>query len=201
MPFDALTAPQQVHGGEVLQVEADDVGRGRDGRASAMPFVDGLITDRRAVPLILLSADCPLVCAFDPERPAVGAVHASWQGTMARASENLIRQMHRCFRSDPDRLLTAIAPSAGPGAYEVGPEVCRIAQSRFEDADAWFTPGRGDRFLFDLWSANRQQLIAAGVSPDRVEVAGLCTISDGRFWSHRREGADAGRFALFIGLM
>ncbi|MBI4580236.1 MAG: polyphenol oxidase family protein, partial [Planctomycetes bacterium] len=53
---------------------------------------------------------------------------------------------------------------------------------------------------FDLWAANRRQLTAAGVPADRVETAGICTICDQRFWSHRRDGESTGRFALFVGL-
>jgi len=198
-PFEQLTRPEQMHGGEVLPIEEGDVGCGRYGRGSGVRFVDGLITDRVRVPIVLLSADCPLVCAYDPGRPALGAVHASWQGTIARAAENLVRQMERQFGSDPNRLLAAIAPSAGPCCYEVGEEVRRIARTRFNDADRFFVP-RGDRLIFDLWSANRQQLIDAGVPSGKIEIAGLCSICDQRFWSHRRDGPDAGRFALFLAL-
>lgn len=199
VPFEALTSPEQVHGCEVLRIEVDDVGRGRDGRASAVRFVDGLVTDRRHVPIILLSADCPLVCAYDPDRPAVGAVHASWRGTVAGAAENLIRQMQRGFGTDPGRLMTAITPSAGPCCYQVGDHVRRIARSRMNHSEAHLVE-RGGRTFFDLWGANRRQLIGAGVQPGRIEIAGRCTICDRRFWSHRRDGPDAGRFALFIAL-
>lgn len=197
--FERLTSPAQVHGGEVLPVEAADIGRGRDGRDTALRFVDGLICDSPGVPLILMSADCPLVCAYDPDRPAVGAVHSSWQGTVAGATSQMIRLMARRYGSDPARLWTAIAPSAGPCCYEVGDEVRRIARTRLDDADDFFSP-RGERFLFDLWEANRRQLIAAGVRPEHIETGGLCSICDRRFWSHRRDGATAGRTALFISL-
>ena len=197
--FDALTSPEQVHGGDVRVVELDDVGRGCDGRGSAVPFVDGLMTDRPGVPMVLLSADCPLVCAYDPDRPAVGAVHASWRGTVAGAASNLVGQMARAFGSDPARLLTGIAPSAGGCCYEVGDDVRRVARTRLADADGYFVE-RAGRLFFDLWSANRKQLIDAGVGPEHVEVAGICTICDARFWSHRRDGAEAGRFALFVSL-
>ncbi len=199
LSFDELTSPAQVHGAEVLCVEHDDIGRGRDGRHSAVPYVDGLITDRPGVPLILLSADCPLVCVYDPKRPAVGAVHASWQGTVARAAENLVRQMVSAFGSDPAELLAAIAPSAGPCCYEVGDDVRRLARTRLRDADALLHP-RGDRYLFDLWTANAHQLIESGVAPASIETARLCTLCDPRFWSHRRDGQNAGRFALFLAL-
>lgn len=197
--FEALTSAQQVHGAEVVLIEPEDVGRGRDGRASALPFVDGLLTDRVGVPLVLLSADCPLVCVYDPDRPAVGAVHASWRGTVAGAAENLVRQMQRLFDSVPGRLRAAISPSAGPCCYEVSEIVRRVAKTRLRNADACFADTDG-RLRFDLWKANHQQLLACGLTPDRIEVAGLCMICDKRFWSHRRDGADAGRNALFVAL-
>jgi len=199
VPFDKLTSPEQVHGGEILDVGNGEIGCGRDGRASAVRFVDGLICDRPGVPIILLSADCPLVCAYDPDRPAVGAAHASWQGTMAHASENLVTQMKRVFGSDPSRLLTAIAPSAGPCCYEVSDEVRRIAAGKLAHVQDCFSVRNG-RLMFDLWAANRGQLLGAGVRKENIEVAGLCSICDERFFSHRRQCADAGRFALLIAL-
>jgi YfiH family protein len=215
LPFERLTSPAQVHGGEVVPVTASDAGCGRDGRGSAVKYVDGLVTNDPGVPLILLTADCPLVCAYDPVRRAVGAVHSSWQGTVAHATAQMIRVMQQAFGSDPGDLLAAIAPSAGPCCYEVGEDVRRIARTRLPDADVFFSlfrfavQGRGggdepkhrpSRLTFDLWSANKQQLLDAGLRAANIELAGLCTICNPRFWSHRRDGVAAGRSALFLGL-
>ena len=92
-----------------------------------------------------------------------------------------------------------IIPAAGQCCHEVGHHVRRVARTRLADADECFVE-KGGRVLFDLWTANRNQLIAAGVRPDAIETAGLCSICDHRFWSHRRDGTDAGRTALFLGL-
>lgn len=195
--YDRLTSPSQVHGADVLVVEDLDIGCGRDGRGSAVPNVDGLMTDRPDVPLILLSADCPLVCVYDPERRAVGAVHASWKGTVARAAEHLVHRMQAEFGSVPGRLVAGICPSAGPCCYEVGRDVLRIARTRLDDADGCFVH-RDGRMYLDLWRANRQQLESAGVPGESIETAAMCTICDTRFWSHRRDGETAGRSALFV---
>jgi YfiH family protein len=199
IPFDRLTAPAQVHGGDSLLIEDCDVGRGRDGRETAVAYVDGLLTDRRDVPMIVLSADCPVICAFDPRRPAIGAVHASWQGTIALAAAQLVRMMTRAFDSDPAQLRAAICPSAGPCCYEVGEEVRRVARTKLNEADSCFVE-RGEKLYFDLWTANRRQMLDQGVSPAHIELAGLCSICDSRFWSHRRDGAEAGRFGLIAAL-
>jgi len=197
--YERLTSPSQVHGADVLAVDDLDIGCGRDGRGSAVPNVDGLLTDRPDVPLILMSADCPLVCVYDPDRRAVGAVHASWKGTVGRAAEHLVHRMQAEFGCDPARLVAGICPSAGPCCYEVGRDVLRIARTRLDDADACFVHRDGRMFL-DLWQANRRQLIAAGVPAESIETAGLCSICDPRFWSHRRDGEHAGRSALFVAI-
>lgn len=48
----------------------------------------------------------------------------------------------------------------------------RIACSRFEEIEGCFRPSR-DRYIFDLWEANRRQLISAGVTPNHIETAGI----------------------------
>jgi len=197
--YERLTSPQQVHGPDIVSIEDHDIGRGRDGRESAVKFVDGLICDRPGVPIVLMSADCPLICVYDPKRPAVGAAHASWRGTVAGIAGNLVDRMVADFGSEPGRLIAGIAPSAGPCCYEVDGEVYRIARGRFADADDYFS-AKGDRYLFDLWQANRWQLIGRGVRPENIETARLCSICDRRFWSHRRDGDNAGRFGLFVAL-
>lgn len=197
--YDRLTSPSQVHGADVLRVEDGDIGCGRDGRGSAVPNVDGLLTDKPGVPLILMSADCPLVCVYDPIHRAVGAVHASWKGTVAGGAEHLVHRMTAECGSDPAQLLAAICPCAGPCCYEVGREVQRLARTRLVDADACFVT-RDGRLYFDMWQANRRQLTGAGVPDENIETAGICTICDPRFWSHRRDGETAGRFALWVAL-
>ncbi len=199
VPFERLTSPEQVQAAEVVRIEPNDWGCGRDGRGSALKYVDGLLCDTPDVPLILMSADCPLICVYDPARPAIGTVHAGWQGTVAGAAENLINQMRRAFGSAPADLIAGISPAAGPCCYEVGPEVRRIAATRLPDADE-VVAVRNGKLTFDLWNANRNQLLRAGLLAENVELAGLCSICTPNFWSHRRDGADAGRTALFVAM-
>jgi copper oxidase (laccase) domain-containing protein len=54
----------------------------------------------------------------------------------------------------------------------------------------------------DLWAANRQALIEAGIPSEQIEVAGICTQCESeRFFSHRANGGQpAGRFAALIRL-
>ncbi|RIK65833.1 MAG: hypothetical protein DCC65_11945 [Planctomycetota bacterium] len=199
LPFDRLTAPDQIHSPHVLRIEPGDVGAGRDGRHTAIKFADGLICDLPGVPVIQFSADCPLVLVIDPERRVFGTAHSSWRGTVTHIVVEMIDRLRSEFGVEPARCLAAICPCAGPNRYEVGDDVRRIALSRLKDGARYFRPHTSGKWFFDMRAANAAQLVACGVSSERIHVADHCTMSDDRFYSHRRDGADTGRFALVAG--
>jgi YfiH family protein len=199
MSFDRLTCPAQVHGGEAVVITDDIVGAGRFGRDDAVPFVDGLVTDRPGVPIINLSADCVLVLSYDPVRRAVGSAHASWRGLVAGVAANLITQMRRSFACDPANIRAGIGPSAGPQRYRVREDVIRVLATRVEDPERYLVRDGGGVNL-DLWRLANDQLVGAGVPSEAIETARLCTMSDARFFSHRRDGQETGRFALMCAL-
>ncbi len=198
LPFSRLTAAEQIHSGHVLRVLPSDVGAGREGRDSAIRFIDGMVCHLPGVPLIMFSADCPLILAVDPVRRVFGMAHASWRGTVAGIAIELVRQLGQEFAVRPEDLLVGVGPCAGPEAYEVGEEVVRIFSARLAAAGRFLRP-RGDRYLLDLRAANAAQLFEAGVRPEHLTLADHCTITDPRFFSHRREGAATGRFAIVAG--
>lgn len=199
LPFERLTAPDQIHSPHVLRIEPRDVGAGRDGRQTAMKFVDGLICDLPDVPVMQFSADCPLVLVVDPRRRAFGTAHSSWRGTVTHIVVEMIERMRREFGIDPARCTAAICPCAGPDRYEVGEDVRRIAISRLKDGERFFRPHTPGKWLFDMRAANADQLLAAGIPAEQIAIADHCTMTDSRFYSHRRDGAETGRFALIAG--
>ncbi len=198
LPFENLTAADQIHSPHVIRLTRSDIGAGRDGRQTALKFIDGLICDLDDVPVMQFSADCPLLILVEPQRRVFGTCHASWRGTVAEITMELVRQMKREFEVDPARLIGGLCPCAGPTEYEVGDDVRRIALARLPDAERFF-PRVADRWRFDLRSANLDQLARSGVSPGNISVASICTLSDDRFYSFRCEGDKAGRFALAAG--
>jgi copper oxidase (laccase) domain-containing protein len=53
----------------------------------------------------------------------------------------------------------------------------------------------------DLCTTNRQQLLMAGLQPEHIEIADICTsCHTERFFSYRRENGITGRFAVMIAL-
>lgn len=162
--------------------------------------VDAIITDQPDTPVMTFSADCPLVLVYDPGRRVVGLVHSSWRCTVALSTQRLVETMRSHFGCAPADLLAGVGPSAGPDRYEVKEDVYAAARE-LPDRDALFRRQGDGRMTFDLWESNRRQLVEAGVRPDNVEVAGICTMTDTeRFYSFRREGAGCGHFGLMAGL-
>lgn len=186
---------RQVHGGTVLTVRTP----GLAGEA------DGLITDRPGLAILGRSADCPLILAAG-RRPdgtmAVGMAHASWRSTVRGITASMINRLRDELGVDPTSITAGIAPSAGPCCYEVGDEVREEARERLGgDAVRFFASSPAGHWHLDLWAANLAQLTDAGVPLDQVDNAAVCTICRGeRFWSWRRQGAAAGRFAALIGI-
>jgi len=190
--LDAVAFCNQAHGAEVIRV------------ASGGPVGDGdaLVTAQAGVGVMGFAADCPLVLAADASGPAVGVAHASWRGTVRGVARRMIEQLNAAFGTDPSDVVACIAPSAGPCCYEIGPDVLDAAVRHLGlAAEHFFRERRPGTFVFDLWAANRDQLIRAGVRPGNVHVAGLCTICrNDLFPSYRAEGPAAGRFVAAIGI-
>jgi hypothetical protein len=185
----ALVCARQVHGRRVLPVGEADRGRGAREWESALDAVDGLVTDVAGLPLGVVVADCVPVYLIDDELRAVGILHAGRRGTLGNISGAGVQALWQAYGIEPEEIHALIGPSAGPCCYEVSPEMA----AAFADAGL---PVR--RRHLNLWQANALQLKAAGVRPERIEISGICTICDGRFYSHRADGTGSRNLAVVM---
>ena len=141
---------------------------------------DGIATARRDVACVVRAADCVPIALVAPE--AVAMLHGGWHGLAAGVVEEGVRALRALGASE---IRAAIGPHARVCCYETGDEV--------HAAFAHLGPATRRGRHTDLEAITRLLLERSGV--DEVHAAGLCTIcSDAEtFWSHRREGARAGR--------
>lgn len=204
--LDSWVCGRQVHRANVATVDAGDRGRGARDPETAIPDTDALVTATRGVTLVTLAADCPLVGVVDPGVPAVGLAHASWRTTVAGLVSLMVGRMVSAFGCRPARMRAGIAPSAGPCCYEVGEEVREAARQvgpvcRQAGRAERFFPVRDGRLHMDLWAANIAQLVEAGVPPEAVDVAGVCSICHpDQFFSYRAMGSPVGHIGFLLGL-
>lgn len=174
----------QVHGNACVRAD----GLGVPGAA------DASWTDVPGVVCAVLTADCLPVLLCDRSGTAVAAVHAGWRGLAAGVIENAVRTMGRA----PEGLIAWLGPAIGRTAFEVGPEVRGAFIERNGEDGAAFVPGRGDRWMCDIYALARHRLARAGVGP--VFGGTFCTVAEAeRFFSYRRDGV-TGRMAALIWL-
>jgi YfiH family protein len=160
----------QVHGTAVRRV-------GDGAEMSEDVEADGQATALRDLGAMVLTADC-LPVALGARGGAVAMVHAGWRGLAAGVLEEGARAVREL--GGTGEIVAIVGPGAGACCYEVGEEV----HAAFGGAH------RAGRSI-DLKAIARERLLAAGV--DDVRDVAACTICDERFFSHRREGARAGR--------
>ncbi len=193
---------RQIHTDGVVVVGAEDAGRGSTEEDSIVQDADALVTDTPGLPLCVTLADCVPVVIFDPVRRVLGLAHAGWGGTVSRISSRTVEVMRERFGCDPAGIVAAIGPSIGPAGYEVGEDVIERAREGYGDrASEILEPGPGGRAFFDLWTANRIDLEASGVSAGKIEVSGIASNERlDEFYSHRHEGDRTGRFLTLVSL-
>src|SRR5205807_7130475 len=101
---------------------------------------------------------------------------AGWRGTSASIVIKAIAQLKKEYGADPTGLCAALGPAARACCYEVGSEVIERFKELFPQSDYLFTPTRAGHARIDLQTANRDQLIAAGVSRERIHDTSFCNI-------------------------
>jgi YfiH family protein len=178
----------QVHGADVRQIESlADAKPAEDAHGDTV-YCDALVSNIPGVMVGVKTADCVPILIGDPKTGAFAAVHAGWRGTFAGIVFHAIERLMKEYNSEAKDLRVAIGPAAAACCYEVGSEIIDGFQERFPYADSLFTPTREGHARLDLLKANHNQLTSAGVDPDRIHTAPLCTMDNtDLFFSYRRE--------------
>lgn len=197
--LEQLLRVHQRHGAAVRVIR-----RGETTATSAAerPDADALVSNASGFVLAVQVADCVPILIADRKSNAVAAVHAGWRGTCAGVVSAAIAALKREFDCAPRNLVAAVGPSIGPCCYEVGRSVLdqfRLAGVPQDLLARWFPETDGASIRLDLQTANRDQLVAAGMRADDIYLCGLCTQTHRDvFDSYRAEGEQAGRMAALI---
>lgn len=175
---ERLVGLTQVHGADVIRVEAPWA-------AGEGPRADGMVTNKRGLPLGIVTADCAPVLLVDAAAGVVGAAHAGWRGAVAGVLEATVAAMV-ALGALRARIAAAIGPCIGGESYEVGTDLRDAVLARQARDERFFGPARrAGHWQFDLPGYCAARLHAADIS--EIDVIGIDTLTeDGRFFSHRR---------------
>jgi len=184
-----LTTANQIHSDIRLTPEEDDAREG-----------DALLSQNRGTLIGIKTADCGPILIGDPKTGMMAAVHAGWKGTLGRIVEKTIADLNEKFRVDPKSCVAAIGPSACGKCYEVGPEVAEQFRNEFRAWDEFMKlEPEKEKANLDVASANRRQLLEAGLLAANIHLSSQCTMHQNElYFSHRREHGH-GRLLSVIG--
>lgn len=187
-----LANPKQTHGDlffDARDRESLEAQRASDGSFVRFGEYDAILAPvsqnlpKERVAYAIATADCvPVVMRGDL---GWALVHAGWRGL----ANGIIGKVAKALG---DLEQVAIFGCAGGAAYEVGLEVVNAI-----GATAVYKVTHGNKCVLDTADTARQQLLPY-VDLEHIESAGICTIEDVRFHSHRRDGEQAGRSLTFV---
>ncbi len=109
-----VVTPYQIHSAEVIVAE-------RPWSRETMPRCDAIVTKVPGLAIGVLAADCAPVLFADADAGVVGAAHAGWRGAIDGVTDSAIDAMIG-LGARRERIVAAVGPCIGVGAYEVGPE-------------------------------------------------------------------------------
>lgn len=196
-----LVFSHQVHKTNIHVVSAEDKGKGYV-RSNDLREIDGLITNVPGVPLITFYADCVPLYFLDPVKKAIGSSHAGWRGTVGKIGKITVERMIETYGSDPKDILVGIGPSIGLCCFEVGEEVAIEFKKAFPShQDDIIKAGQMDKYMVDLWTANKYALLEAGIAEKNIQITDLCTkCNTDYFYSHRGHHGKRGSLAALMEL-
>ena len=177
LPGTTLVTLRQMHSPDVVTVTAPI------GEANR-PAADAMVTDRPALILGILTADCVPVLLADRDAGVVGAAHAGWKGAISGVTDRTIAAMEQ-LGARRGRIGAAIGPCIGRASYEVTSDFARHFEEQDADNSRFFTSGREGHCQFDIAAYVAASLAGAGI--ERVEMLDEDTYSQpDRFFSYRR---------------
>ena len=192
----------QVHGADVRVVHTAEEAKPAENQLGETIFCDVIVSNAEGVLAAVKTADCVPILLGDPVSGAFAAVHAGWRGTLAGAVIVGVERLANEYDARPEDLRVAIGASAGPCCYEVGSEVIEAFTKRFADGEKLFTETRPGHAMVDLLTANRDQLQSAGVLPERIHIAPLCTMCrTDLFFSYRKEKSLHGKVGRLMAVV
>lgn len=182
-----ITVMRVMHGNEYQQVSKV---------LSTSPLaVDALITDRPGTTLGLLTADCIPLIFFCPETQSLALVHLGWKNNDIYFAQTIVKALHQTYQVDPKNLVAYLGPAILGTSYRYQTDSVR---ERFDQKWLPYLTDQVDGFTrVDNVSFCFDQLLRSGLLEENINLSGIDTGSDQRFYSHHQSThhhEPAGRF-------
>jgi polyphenol oxidase len=191
-PLQQLLFLQQVHSADGLYIARDTPCHS----AFTVPG-DFLITQRCAVALGVVTADCLPIIIYHHSPRLVAVIHAGWRGSVGQIVVRALREMGRVVTLNYDQLTVFFGPSAGACCYTVGDAV-RVAVQNYWFHDAVLTKS-GEEWFFNIPLFNQLLLQEEGIAATAfVSTYHECTLCNEQYCSYRRESSTMRQMTVVV---
>lgn len=178
-----LVYMNQTHGNNVVIVDENS--------PKLIDNCDGIITNTKDLPLMVMVADCIPILFYDEKKGVIAAVHAGRNSTFLKIAEITIEKMIKNFGCFVGDICVEMGPSIQKCCYEVSDELLKIVKTSF-----------GEQFCIgnniDLQGINKMLLEKMGVK--NIKISSVCTKCSNEPYFSFRKNPKTGRFAGIIKL-
>ena len=117
---------------------------------------DAIITEKKNLPIAVLTADCVPILIFDKNRKMIAAIHAGWRGAYGGIIQNVIKFMF--YKGcNPKDMIVAIGPCISLNNYEVKKQFKDRFIRKYKNNIKFFKNKR-DKIYFDLPNYTKKQV-------------------------------------------
>lgn len=198
---NTIVRPNQKHTDCVEKVDSasEDLG---------MREIDGLITNKKDINLLLTFADCTPIILYDPVNKAIGNIHSGWRGTVQKIGKKATLKMMKEYGSKPEDIIACFGPAIGQCHFEVEEEVKNIFENEFGKFTKKYEIIKKQSILKDGVQKynintnliNRLELEELGLLPKNIIESGICTVCNSDLiHSYRANKEKFGLNATIIG--
>ncbi|MBM4165593.1 MAG: peptidoglycan editing factor PgeF [Ignavibacteria bacterium] len=186
IPLEKLAIQKQIHSNYVRKISTPGI----------YEQTDAMYTQEKNIFLCVTVADCMPIFLFDCKENIVAVVHSGWRGCVNEILRTTIVHLLNEHSIDEKNIFCYIGPSAGKCCYEIESDVASNFSEQF------LTKRNEHKFLLDMQSFARDELLQCGVPFQHIEISNACTIHQKEFFhSYRRDGTLSGRMMGVLGII
>jgi len=186
IPLEQLAIQKQIHSNYIRHVSSPGI----------YEQTDAMFTREKNIFLCVTVADCMPIFLFDCKNNIVAVVHSGWRGCVNEILRATVLRLLNEHSTEINNIVCYIGPSAGKCCYEIE---CDVA---FHFSERFISKKEEHKFLLDMQSFARNELLQCGIPFQQIEIANACTIHQKElFHSYRRDGKLSGRMMGVIGMI
>ncbi len=192
IPHDRLVMAEQTHSTDIKIITDEDLGAGFANNKAEVSHVDGFITDKCNVFIVIKAADCSPILVYAKEKNLIGGCHSGRQGSKNGIVKVLVETMIKDYDVLASDLVVMIGPAISGPNYQVSPEI-------YSDFLRITKLDQEYRHI-DMQKVIIRDLVQSGVLANNIIASNVCTYENTSYNSYRRDKTAERQIAI-IGIV